>query len=126
MSGIKRSEEKMRKRFIAPILATLLILSMCLAALADTIKLKDGSVIRGQVIGFRDQQFIVLVGQGSRGRRSELKIFMEDVDSIEFDSTGAGNTGSGDDLSSSTSRPTNTRPGNSGTLGGGNSSNTRP
>jgi hypothetical protein len=106
---------------------------MCLAAFADTIRLKDGSVIRGQVIGFRDQQFIVLVGQGARGRRSEMKIFMEDVESIEFDNAGASNTGPIDDSgsSTSTSRPNNTRPGNSGTgtLGGGNSgntSNTRP
>jgi hypothetical protein len=104
---------------------------MCLAAFADTIRLKDGSVIRGQVIGFRDQQFIVLVGQGARGRRSEMKIFMEDVESIEFDNAGASNTGPIEDSgsSTSTSRPSNTRPGNSGTGtlgGGGNTSNTRP
>ncbi|HEY0320607.1 MAG TPA: LecA/PA-IL family lectin [Pyrinomonadaceae bacterium] len=120
----------MRKRFSTPILATLLILSMCLAAFADTIKLKDGSVIRGQVIGFRDQQFIVLVGQGARGRRSEMRIYMEDVESVEFDNAGAANTGGLDDggSSTSTSRPSNTRPGNSNPVGGGggNTSNPRP
>lgn len=113
----------MRKKFITPILATALILSMCFAAFADTIKLKDGSVIRGQVIGFRDQQFIVLVGQGARGRRSEMRIYMEDVESVEFDNAGAANTGGIDDggSSTSTSRPTNTRPGNSNPAGGGGS-----
>ena len=53
--------------------------------LADTIRLKDGTVIRGQVIGFRDQQFVVLVGTGARGRMSRMMLYMEDVDSIEFD-----------------------------------------
>jgi hypothetical protein len=121
----------MRKSFVTPVLSIALILSMSLTALADTIRLKDGSVIRGQVVGFRDQQFIVLVGQGARGRRSEVKIYMEDVESIEFDSEGAVSQGTldggGSSTSPGTSRPANTRPGNSGTLGGGGtSSNTRP
>lgn len=87
---------------IKPALAILLGLFVSLPGLADTIKLKDGSVIRGQVIGFRDQQFTVLVGTGSRGRRSQITIYMEDVESIEFDSaTGVApietaSTGAGD------------------------------
>jgi hypothetical protein len=132
----RATEEKMKKSFIIPVLTIALILAMSLAALADTIRLKDGSVIRGQIIGFRDQQFIVLVGQGARGRRSELRIYMEDVDSIEFDNAVAGNTGNtgggigtgdGGQIGSSaptTSRPSNTRPGPSNT--GGNTSTTRP
>jgi hypothetical protein len=128
----------MKKRFITHLFSIALILTMSFAALADTIRLKDGSVIRGQVVGFRDQQFIVLVGQGSRGRRSEIRVYMEDVESIEFDNTASagGNTGGGgfEDTSSSTqpSRPNNTRPSNSGNtgggggLGGGNTSTTRP
>src|SRR5436305_14272633 len=78
----------MKKRFLAPFIALILIFALSAAALADTIRLKDGSVIRGQIIGFRDQQFIVLVGSGSRGRRSQITIYMEDVDTIEFDSAG--------------------------------------
>ncbi|HKC62211.1 MAG TPA: hypothetical protein VKB86_01175, partial [Pyrinomonadaceae bacterium] len=69
-----------------PFAAIILVLTLSVGALADTIHLKDGSVIRGQIIGFKDQQFIVLVGSGSRGRRSQITIYMEDVDSIEFDS----------------------------------------
>lgn len=111
----------MKKRFLTPILAIAIILSTGLAAFADTIRLKDGSVIRGQVIGFRDQQFIVLVGQGSRGRRSEIRVYMEDVESIEFDSAGAANAGTRDNVGSTTttttspSRPNNTTSGNSNT-----------
>jgi hypothetical protein len=127
----------MKKSFTAPILSIALILALSLTALADTIRLKDGSVVRGQVIGFRDQQFIVLVGQGSRGRRSEVRLYMEDVESIEFDNAGAANTGGGggtqiNDGGMVDSRPTNNRPsnsnagGNTGIGNSGNPSNTRP
>lgn len=63
-----------------------LVLALFVPALADTIRLKDGNVIRGQVIGFRDQQFTVLVGSGTQGRRSRTLVYVEDVESIEFDS----------------------------------------
>lgn len=76
----------MYRKLFTPFAAIILALTLSAGALADTIRLKDGSVIRGQVIGFKDQQFIVLVGSGSRGRRSQITIYMEDVDSIEFDS----------------------------------------
>jgi hypothetical protein len=81
----------MRKSFCAALLSVSLVLSFCATALADTIHLKDGSVIRGQVISFKDQQFTVLIGAGTRGaRRSRVTLYMEDVESIEFDSaTGA-------------------------------------
>jgi len=62
-----------------------LILALSTPALADTIRLKDGSVIRGQVVGFKDQQFTVLIGSGSQGRRSRTMIYVEDIESIEFD-----------------------------------------
>ena len=63
-----------------------LVLALFIPAFADTIRLKDGNVIRGQVIGFRDQQFTVLVGSGAQGRRSRTLVYVEDVESIEFDS----------------------------------------
>ena len=55
-------------------------------ALADTIRMKDGQVIRGQIVAFRDQQFTVLIGSARGGsRRSRITLYMEDVESIEFD-----------------------------------------
>ena len=63
-----------------------LVLALFIPGFADTIRLKDGNVIRGQVIGFRDQQFTVLVGSGAQGRRSRTLVYVEDVESIEFDS----------------------------------------
>ncbi len=71
-----------RRAFYALVLALALVVPVA----ADTIRLKDGSVIRGQVVGFKDQQFTVLIGSGSQGRRSRTLIYVEDVESIEFDS----------------------------------------
>jgi len=71
------------------LLSVLLLLSLVTPLLADTIRLKDGSVIRGQVIGFKDQQFTILIGGNAKGRRGQTTIYVEDVESIEFDSSGA-------------------------------------
>ncbi len=67
-----------------------LVLALVAPIAADTIRLKDGSVIRGQVVGFKDQQFTVLIGSGAQGRRSRTLIYVEDVESIEFDSETTG------------------------------------
>jgi hypothetical protein len=80
----------------AATLAVVLTLSLSAAALADTIRLRDGSVVRGQIIGYKDQQFTVLIGAGARGRRSRMTIYSEDIESIEFDATdAAGSNGIG-------------------------------
>jgi hypothetical protein len=67
-----------------------IVLALFVPVVADTIRLKDGSVIRGQVVGFKDQQFTVLIGSGAQGRRSRTLIYVEDVESIEFDSATTG------------------------------------
>jgi len=74
------------KQILRPFYCSLILLALFVPAVADTIRLKDGSVIRGQVIGFKDQQFTVLIGSGAQGRRSRTIIYVEDIDSIEFDS----------------------------------------
>ena len=95
----------MKKFFGRPLFVVALVLAASLPLLADTIRLKDGSVIRGQIVSFKNEQFTILVGTGARGRKSRVTVYMEDVDSIEFDS--AGNTsGPSDDNSGNTSQPT--------------------
>lgn len=74
------------KIIVRLLLSVSLLLSLATPLLADTIRLKDGSVIRGQVIGFKDQQFTILIGGNARGRRGQTTVYVEDVESIEFDS----------------------------------------
>lgn len=69
-----------------PLVALALVLSLSAVALGDVIRMKDGQVIRGQIVSFRDQQFTVLIGAGAGGRRSRITLYMEDVESIEFES----------------------------------------
>ena len=75
------------KKIIYVLSALALVAALVVPSLADTIRLKDGSVIRGDVVGFKDQQFIVLIGAGAKGRRSRTTIYVEDIESIEFDSS---------------------------------------
>src|SRR6267143_814258 len=94
----------MKQIFLRSLTIVALALSLTLPALADTVRLKDGSVIRGQIVGFKNEQFTILVGSGARGRKSRMTIYMEDVDSIEFDN--AGNTSSqADDSNNNNSQP---------------------
>ena len=114
----------MRKTFRL-LLSTLLVVSLVTPLLADTIRLKDGSVIRGQVIGFKDQQFTILIGGNARGRRGQTTVYVEDVESIEFDST----PGSGTVSEESTARnnpPPMSRPSSPSTQPDSGVSNPRP
>src|SRR5256886_6316525 len=94
----------MKQIFLRSLTIVALALSLTLPALADTVRLKDGSVIRGQIVSFKNEQFTILVGSGARGRKSRITVYMEDVDSIEFDS--AGSTGTAEDTNANTSQPT--------------------
>ena len=105
----------MKQIFLRPLMIFVLALGLSVPALADTIRLKDGSVIRGQIVSFKNEQFTILVGSGTRGRKSRITVYMEDVDSIEFDS--AGSAGTSEETNSNTSQPTyqppvNTQPTN--------------
>ena len=95
------------KKFSCALFALFLIVALVAPTIADTIRLKDGSIIRGQVIGFRDQQFTVLIGAGSKGRRGRTTVYVEDIESIEFDSatTAAATTLANDDTSTVNREP---------------------
>jgi hypothetical protein len=94
----------MRKTFRL-LLAGTLLLATTAPLLADTIRLKDGSVIRGQVIGFKDQQFTILIGGNARGRRGQTTVYVEDVESIEFDANTSSSPGSTEDLTAQNNPP---------------------
>src|ERR1041385_6297174 len=98
----------MRKTFRL-LLALALVLATAAPLLADTIRLKDGSVIRGQVIGFKDQQFTILIGGNARGRRGQTTVYVEEVEWIEFDSN-PGSAGTTDDSSTARNNVPMSRP----------------
>src|SRR5215831_2353920 len=108
--------EVIMKKFISrALVAFALVFSVSVPILADTIRLKDGSVIRGQIISFKNEQFTILVGGGSRGRKSQITVYMEDVESIDFDSNAnAGNRGGDDNNNTQTTYqpPVNQPPAN--------------
>jgi hypothetical protein len=97
------------KKTFRLLLSTLLLISLSTPLLADTIRLKDGSVIRGQVIGFKDQQFTILIGGNAKGRRGQTTVYVEDVESIEFDSNN-GNPNVTDDSTARNNPPLMSRP----------------
>jgi len=108
-------------------LSLVLLLAVVMPTLADTIKLKDGSVIHGQVVEFKDGQFTVLIGSGSKGRHSRTSVYVEDIESITFDSAGvnagintpsnndSGNNSRGDERVSAPSRSSAPEPVNTST-----------
>jgi len=106
----------MKNALRRPTMIVALLIGLAVPALADTIHLKDGSVIRGQIVSFKNEQFTILVGSGTRGRKSRVTVYMEDVDSIEFDTARPGGTEDTGNTASNTQPtyqpPTNTRPGN--------------
>jgi len=61
-----------------------IMLSFVLLAFADTIRLKDGSIVKGRVIGFKDGQFVIMIGEGSRQR--QMTFYADEIANIEFDS----------------------------------------
>jgi sRNA-binding regulator protein Hfq len=81
----------MKKFLFRSLLMFALAVGASLTIFADTIHLKDGSVIRGQIVSFKNEQFTIVVGSGARGRKSQITVYMEDVDTIEFDNSGANN-----------------------------------
>lgn len=64
--------------------ALAICLCLCFSAFADTVRLKDGSLVKGRVVGFKDGQFIISVGEGSRQR--QMTFYSDEISAIEFDS----------------------------------------
>lgn len=62
-----------------------LVFSLSVLAFGDTIRLKDGGIIKGKIVSFTGGQFVIVVGEGQRERR--LSFTAEEVASIEFDSS---------------------------------------
>jgi hypothetical protein len=74
-------------------LSSFLLISLVLiapAAKADTIHLKNGSILKGKVASFADDQFVVMLDTGSGRYMSRAMVYIGDVARIEFDSVPGG------------------------------------
>jgi hypothetical protein len=72
----------MRKLYVLLLISLLLTAQ---AAQADTIHLKNGSVLKGKVASFADDQFVVMLDTGSGRYLSRAMVYIGDVARIEFD-----------------------------------------
>ena len=75
------SNSKIMRGFIASVL----LLSLSILAFADTLRLKDGSIIKGKIVSFGSGKFVVAMGEGAR--RRELSFTSAEVESIQFDAS---------------------------------------
>jgi len=75
------------RKFLLPSLIALTVIT--LTAQADTIHLKNGSILKGKVTSFADDQFVVMLDTGSGRYMSKATVYMGDVSKIEFDSAPA-------------------------------------
>jgi hypothetical protein len=88
----------MKTRILASMALVFMFLILAAApALADTIRLKNGTVIKGKVTSFAGGSFTVTIELGSSST-SRATIDMRDVDTIEFD-------GRSEEVKSGTSSP---------------------
>src|SRR5205085_5910243 len=76
----------MQKRYFILLIVLALIAP---AAQADTIHLKNGSVLKGKVASFSDDQFIVMLDTGSGRYLSRAMVYVGDVARIEFEGSPA-------------------------------------
>lgn len=73
-----------RPGFLRVICSLTLILSLSLMAFADTIRLKDGSILKGKITSFAGGKFTITIGEGSRSR--QMTFNANEIESIAFDS----------------------------------------
>jgi hypothetical protein len=71
------------RQFARVALAGLFVAVLAVAGFADTIRLKDGSIIKGTITGFAGGKFTIEIGQGSRKR--QLTFDATEVESVVFE-----------------------------------------
>lgn len=78
----------LKSKIIRVLAAFCLVFSMAALTFADTIRLKDGSIIKGKIVSFVGGKFTVVIGSGTRTR--QLDFSADEVESISFDTDGNG------------------------------------
>ncbi len=68
-----------KSNFFRVVVVVCLVFSITVMAFADTIRLKDGSIIKGKIVSFGSGKFVVAVGS------RQLNFSADEVESITFD-----------------------------------------
>ena len=92
----------MRKIFSFHTLIAIMLIAT--TAQADTIRLKNGSIIKGKVTSFADDQFVVMLDSGSGRSMSKAMIYIADIAKIDFDAA-AGASGESTARDNTTAQP---------------------
>lgn len=77
----------LKSNIIRFVLAFCLTCSVTVLTFADTIRLKDGSIIKGKIVSFGGGKFTVVIGDGTRTR--QLNFDADEIESISFDASGS-------------------------------------
>jgi hypothetical protein len=76
-----------KKTLIKSLFCLTLMFFVGVVAFGDTIRLKDGSILKGKVVSYGQGKFTIIVFIG--GAPSKHIISVEEIDSVEFDSSDA-------------------------------------
>src|SRR6476661_6059106 len=88
--GFAGGNMQLRSNRFKALISLVLVFAFSAATFADTVRLKDGSIIKGRIVSFGGGKFVVAVGDGTR--RKELSFLADEVESIQFDQVLANNT----------------------------------
>lgn len=80
--AIDRLEVVMTK-YLRFLCSVVLVLTISVVSFGDTIRLKDGSILKGKITAFTGGKFSITIGEGSRSR--QMTFFANEIDSITFD-----------------------------------------
>ncbi len=81
------------KNLLRALASSSLAVVLAVGVSADTIYMKNGSVIRGSVVGYGNGEFTVLMTSGPGGSRSRAMLAGDEIDHIEFSNGGEAATG---------------------------------
>lgn len=99
---------KVKKPHFTLVICLVVVSLICSAASADTVRLRDGSVLKGKVVSYTDRKFTIEVTIG--GAISQHVVPVEEVESVEFD-PGAGIAAGRAELRGGSEPPLPSRPG---------------
>jgi len=98
----------LKSHVLRALFTILVIASLSGVTFADTIRLKDGSRVKGKITGFAGGKFTVSMGSGARKRQMTFSI--DEIESIDFDQMPEQGSKNPASTTASNPAPTPTRP----------------